>query len=51
MEYYLVIIAYILGIMHYFSLNDTAALYWILSKVELIALLDIIVMMFLTIVV
>jgi len=47
MEYYLVVMAYVLGIMHYFSLIDTVALRWILSKVELIVLLAIIVMMFL----
>jgi len=47
MEYYLVVIAHVMGIMHYFSLNDIVALCWILSKVELIIFLAVIVMMFL----
>jgi len=47
MEYYLVVIAHLLGIMHYFSLNNTVTLCRIILKVELIVLLAIIVMMFL----
>ena len=38
-ECYLVVIAHVLGIMHCFTLNDTAALCRILLKVELIVLL------------
>jgi len=46
MEYYLFVIVQVMGVMHYFSLNDTVALCWTFSKVELIVLLAIIVMMF-----
>jgi hypothetical protein len=50
MEYYLVAITHVLGIMHYVLLDDIVALCRILPKAKRIVLFDLIVMVLITIV-
>jgi len=38
MEYCLVVIAHVVGIWHYFPINSTVALCWILSEVDLLVI-------------